>query len=466
MGTGRSKRSARDCRKWPAWYGKSPAEFASIRVAIGMAIIDRKGRLLYEEEIEPPTGTAGSPTSTGALAPLDQTLKLHSKPGSKRDHLPNFVGATLTNTVWNSSASSITALPFDLDGVPYSFSTAELERIQYIWQRVAEDYAAFDVDVTTEPPPADALTRSSSGDDTFGTTVLITQRTFYSCSCGGVATSACSTTRPMSTSRRWCSTTALAGATRSTWPRRFRTRPGTTWVCITTARRRPPTTRAPTAGRRSWARALPEHRAVEQGRVRRRATTRKKDDFAVMQSNGLPLRRTITATPRHGDPGQHDRQRRVDPLRPESSTRRQTSTSFLRGGRGHHDRPGQPRRARPTWTSASNRELRQSCWRPPRRLERHGGASPSTPPLERLPQRARHAVNCYRHVRQRGRVFDSRAGAGVPGTVRDAVRQHTSGSCRWPSISARAAQPMRTARSCRTSGTSETARPRRVTTSR
>jgi PKD repeat protein len=170
-----------------AWYGKSPAEFASILRRDRMAIIDRKGRMLYEEEIEPPTGTVGSPTSTGSLVPLDQTLKLHSKPGSKRTIYLNFVGATLTNTVWNSSAASITALPFDLDGVPYSFSAAELERIQYIWQRVAEDYAAFDVDVTTEPPPADALTRSSSSDDTFGTTVLITQRTFYSCSCGGVA---------------------------------------------------------------------------------------------------------------------------------------------------------------------------------------------------------------------------------------------------------------------------------------
>ncbi|MBK9246382.1 MAG: hypothetical protein IPM30_16375 [Burkholderiales bacterium] len=43
------------------------------------------------------------------------------------------------------------------------------------------------MNVTTEPPPADRLTRSSSSDDIFGTTVLITKRTFYSCSCGGVA---------------------------------------------------------------------------------------------------------------------------------------------------------------------------------------------------------------------------------------------------------------------------------------
>jgi hypothetical protein len=137
--------------------------------------------------VEPPTGTAGSPTPSGRLVSLDQTFKLHSKPGSKRTIYLNFVGATLTNTVWNGSKSSIAALPFDLDGVPYSFSSTELQRIQMIWQRVAEDYAAFDVNVTTEPPPADALTRSGSTDTTFGTTVLITKRTFYSCSCGGVA---------------------------------------------------------------------------------------------------------------------------------------------------------------------------------------------------------------------------------------------------------------------------------------
>jgi hypothetical protein len=87
-----------------AWYGKSPAEFASILRRDRMAIIDRKGRMLYEEEMLPPTGTAGSPTSTGALVPLEQTLKLHSRPGAKRTIYLNFVGATLTNTAWNSSS--------------------------------------------------------------------------------------------------------------------------------------------------------------------------------------------------------------------------------------------------------------------------------------------------------------------------------------------------------------------------
>jgi PKD repeat protein len=53
---------------------------------------------------------------------------------------------------------------------------------------VAEDYAPFDVDVTTETPIADKLTRVSATDQVFGTTVVITSRSgVYSGSCGGVA---------------------------------------------------------------------------------------------------------------------------------------------------------------------------------------------------------------------------------------------------------------------------------------
>jgi len=175
-----------------AWYGLSVAEFARMLRSDTTVWLDRKGRVFFEEEVRPPPKGSTPPQETDPLSPtlepLDQTFKLHSRPGAKRTIYLNFVGATLTGTAWNSGGqTSITALPFDLDGVPYSFGTAELQRIQYIWKRVAEDYSAFDVDVTTEPPPADRITRSSSGDDVFGTTVLITKRTFYNCSCGGVA---------------------------------------------------------------------------------------------------------------------------------------------------------------------------------------------------------------------------------------------------------------------------------------
>jgi PKD repeat protein len=187
-----------------AWYGKSPEEFRSLLLRDHRLKIDQRGRLFVEDELDAPlpppaappkkpqpSSTAPSEASgalTGALAPLDQTFLLHSRPGAARTIYLNFRGAQLSGTAWNSSGTAITALPFDTDGVPYTYSTAELERIQYIWQRVVEDFAPFDVDVTTVPPPADRLTRSSGTDGVFGTTVLVTSRSgVYSCSCGGVA---------------------------------------------------------------------------------------------------------------------------------------------------------------------------------------------------------------------------------------------------------------------------------------
>lgn len=174
------------------WHGKTPQEFASILRRDRSARLDRHGRLHYVEAvIVAGAGTAsGSTTLASASYPLEQTFALHSRPGAQRTIYLDFDGYNATNTAWNDSygMSNISSPPFDLDGVPYSFSQTELERIQAIWQRVAEDYAPFDVDVTTEEPPADAITRSGSGDAIFGTRVVIT-RDFVpgGCGCGGFA---------------------------------------------------------------------------------------------------------------------------------------------------------------------------------------------------------------------------------------------------------------------------------------
>ena len=177
------------------WYGKTPEEFAGILRQDKHARIDRDGRLLYVDEFPAATTTAtgGSNTISGALLPLDQTFKLHSRPGAQRVIYLDFNGNVATGTAWNAyyGVSAIDAPPFDLDGNPASFNTTELERIQYIWQRVSEDYAPFDVDVTTEEPPVDALTRTSASDLTFGTRAVITKdwsaNTAHPCGCGGFA---------------------------------------------------------------------------------------------------------------------------------------------------------------------------------------------------------------------------------------------------------------------------------------
>ena len=58
-----------------------------------------------------------------------------------------------------------------------------------MWQRVSEDFAPFDIDVTTQDPGAAAITRSGTGDAVYGTRALVTDATEIAstCGCGGIA---------------------------------------------------------------------------------------------------------------------------------------------------------------------------------------------------------------------------------------------------------------------------------------
>ncbi len=55
------------------------------------------------------------------------------------------------------------------------------------WQRVAEDYAPFDVDVTTQDPGDDAIFRASSSDLLYGTRAVISPTNFTGSNIGGIA---------------------------------------------------------------------------------------------------------------------------------------------------------------------------------------------------------------------------------------------------------------------------------------
>ena len=180
-----------------AWYGMSAAQFAKMLRQDKHAWLDQGARLHYIDAFPPPPEQADAVTAadapTTAGASLDQTFALHSRPGAKRVIYLDFDGALVSNTAWNSAygLSVIDAKPFDLDGNPSAFSDSELQRIQNIWRRVAEDYAPFDVDVTTEEPLADAIARSGSGDLEYGTRVVVTRDwtklTSSPCGCGGFA---------------------------------------------------------------------------------------------------------------------------------------------------------------------------------------------------------------------------------------------------------------------------------------
>jgi PKD repeat protein len=124
------------------------------------------------------------------MVPLEQTFLLHSKPGATRIIYLDFDGHYMSGTAWNSGyngGAAITCPPWDTDGNPSSFGDAERTAIQQIWLRVAEDYAPFDVDVTTEFMGEAAITRTSAADASYGMRVLISPIASYFGNYGGIA---------------------------------------------------------------------------------------------------------------------------------------------------------------------------------------------------------------------------------------------------------------------------------------
>jgi Metallo-peptidase family M12B Reprolysin-like len=179
----------------------SAAELRSNLLTDPTLLVDAQDQLLYVEPAAEQAELAEAALGAEAAA-IDPAaaLTLHSRPGSSRVIYVDFDGQTLANTAWNGkTGGACYADPYDSDGVPTAFSQTELAAIAGVWARVAEDYAPFDVDVTTVDPGASAITRSSQSDSRYGTRVVVTRsvsmcpngKTLYAsvCSggCGGIA---------------------------------------------------------------------------------------------------------------------------------------------------------------------------------------------------------------------------------------------------------------------------------------
>ncbi|GAB2618353.1 hypothetical protein GCM10027270_01090 [Nocardioides ginkgobilobae] len=130
--------------------------------------------------IDPPRSGPAVPDydrGDARTAPLAQrrSLSLNSKPDSDRTIYLDFDGHRVAGTAWNSESGlpARTYAAWSLDADP-AFSATELAFIREVWLIVAEDFAPFDVNVTTEFPGEDAITRSGRTDSVFGTRALIT----------------------------------------------------------------------------------------------------------------------------------------------------------------------------------------------------------------------------------------------------------------------------------------------------
>ena len=118
--------------------------------------VDEEGGVFYVDDFSAgPTTTETEPTTSEApvpVNPLPASLVFHSRPGAPNVLYLNFTGETVTGTAWNGSKTSIPAVAFSTDADFSTFSDSEQVAIKRVWQRVAEDYASFNIDVTTERP--------------------------------------------------------------------------------------------------------------------------------------------------------------------------------------------------------------------------------------------------------------------------------------------------------------------------
>lgn len=194
----------RDLAKVASNYGFTADKFKDILLNDATSRIDVNRQLLFVDDaanqvrdqdkitahtiipaVAAPIANPNPQVPIASQANLANTFKLHSKPGASKTIYLDFVGYTAANTAWSSS--TLAAPAFDLTGNPAVFDNTEMSNIVSIWNRVAEDYIPFDVDVTTDPPTNDALLRTSAADTTYGTRVVITKSGVVQCSCGGVA---------------------------------------------------------------------------------------------------------------------------------------------------------------------------------------------------------------------------------------------------------------------------------------
>ena len=190
---GRKARSAQARRirsRLPRW-GNVGLEPLEARVLLSTSLLHWSPPVDAAFAAESAVVAAPSESATAPYA-LADTFQLHSNPGAEHVVYLDFDGHVTAGTPWNTSyngGADFVTPAYDYDGNVGSFSSGELERIQYIYQRVAEDFIPFDVDITTEEPALDDLMLTGAGDTRWGVRVAIggSSGDWFGTPAGGVA---------------------------------------------------------------------------------------------------------------------------------------------------------------------------------------------------------------------------------------------------------------------------------------
>ena len=121
----------------------------------------------------------------GPIPDINTLGGLQGRPGSANVLYLDFWGGTLNDSYWNANYTSnapIEYTAFDQDGDPGSFTDTERYSIWLAWRETIEDFAPFDINITTDRSiyEAAAVTNRSR-------MIITTTKNWYSSTAGGVA---------------------------------------------------------------------------------------------------------------------------------------------------------------------------------------------------------------------------------------------------------------------------------------
>jgi autotransporter-associated beta strand protein len=182
-----------------AYHGKSARQLREIFRKDDSLWVNTQGQLFYACPPACEHCVHEAPEATGIIAesigptdpgPFDtsEAFLLHSRPGADRVIYLDFNGhVDNTPGYWKAGAS---VPPYNIpNSDPNTFSTDERNRIIEIWQRVAEDFSMFDINVTTEEPNIEDLRKTSTNDVRYGIRVCIggSGNDWFGSNVGGVA---------------------------------------------------------------------------------------------------------------------------------------------------------------------------------------------------------------------------------------------------------------------------------------
>lgn len=167
----------------------TPATAVAFRAACGHdhgLHFDGAGKPLYACAMQIQVGPDTTKITSTPSYPLADTFLLHSRPTATRKIYLDFDGHVTSNTGWNAGRdANLTTPAFSEDADP-AFNDDEKAIVQETFRRVAEHFAPWDVDVTTEDPGVDGLRKTSSSDVAYGIRVVIGPKSF-DISAAGVA---------------------------------------------------------------------------------------------------------------------------------------------------------------------------------------------------------------------------------------------------------------------------------------